>query len=207
MGLDVKNYPPFGTTILSRAYELSGYDVPKPDADEAALYVHALGFLDQFIDEAAERGLKLRHRLDAQSVVWAVVRGSGDEVTDNGVEIRGGDDGTPPTDPSPQYEPDLPALAEEVFLPVKFLREIDTLLEEKKQVIFQGPPGTGKTYVAKELAKCLAGSKDRVTLVQFHPSYAYEDFVQGFRPVAAGDGKAGSSCGTVAAAGGGSRGE
>ena len=49
-------------------------------------------------------------------------------------------------------------------------------------MIFQGPPGTGKTYVAQELAKCLAGGKERVTLVQFHPSYAYEDFVEGYRP-------------------------
>ena len=49
-------------------------------------------------------------------------------------------------------------------------------------MIFQGPPGTGKTYVAQKLAECLAGSSDRVRLVQFHPSYAYEDFVQGFRP-------------------------
>ena len=49
-------------------------------------------------------------------------------------------------------------------------------------MIFQGPPGTGKTYVARALADCLAGAKERVRLVQFHPSYAYEDFVQGFRP-------------------------
>ena len=45
-----------------------------------------------------------------------------------------------------------------------------------------GAPGTGKTYVAQKLAECLAGSSKRVRLVQFHPSYAYEDFVQGFRP-------------------------
>ena len=64
-----------------------------------------------------------------------------------------------------------------------FLREVETLLEDKYQVIFQGPPGTGKTYVAQALARIHSpGSKDRVTLVQFHPSYAYEDFVQGFRP-------------------------
>ena len=93
-------------------------------------------------------------------------------------------------DPS-RTEPDLPDLAEEVFLPVDFLEGIDTLLKDKKQVIFQGPPGTGKTYVAQKLAKCLAGSKERVTLVQFHPSYAYEDFVQGFRPASTGNGQVG----------------
>ena len=76
----------------------------------------------------------------------------------------------------------LQAVAKETYLPVSFLQKIETLLEEKKQVIFQGPPGTGKTFIAQKLAKCLAGSGDRVTLVQFHPSYAYEDFVQGFRP-------------------------
>ena len=69
-----------------------------------------------------------------------------------------------------------------MYLAVNFLENINELLADKKQVIFQGPPGTGKTYVAQKLANHLAGSEDRVTLVQFHPSYAYEDFVQGFRP-------------------------
>ena len=63
-------------------------------------------------------------------------------------------------------------------------------MDDKKQVIFQGPPGTGKTYVAQKLARHLAGSNERVTLVQLHPSYAYEDFVQGFRPTLK-DGQAG----------------
>ena len=77
---------------------------------------------------------------------------------------------------------DLRTLATKLYIPVDFLENIQTLLEDKKQVIFQGPPGTGKTYVAQKLAEHLAGSDKRVTLVQFHPSYAYEDFVQGFRP-------------------------
>ena len=86
---------------------------------------------------------------------------------------------------------DLDALAAELFLTAGCLREIEALLDDKHQVIFQGPPGTGKTYVAQQLARHLAGSKDRVTLVQFHPSYAYEDFVQGFRPTLSDDGQAG----------------
>ena len=77
---------------------------------------------------------------------------------------------------------DLSDVADKLYLPAKFLAEINTLLMEKKQVIFQGPPGTGKTFVAQELARHLAGSAGRVTLVQFHPSYAYEDFVEGYRP-------------------------
>lgn len=68
------------------------------------------------------------------------------------------------------------------------------LIKSKKQVILQGPPGTGKTYSAKDLAEELIfGSitldkkeqkrrleeSDQFALVQFHPSYSYEDFVRG----------------------------
>ena len=49
-------------------------------------------------------------------------------------------------------------------------------------MIFYGPPGTGKTFLAREFAKTVAGDEGAVQLVQFHPSYAYEDFVEGYRP-------------------------
>ena len=90
----------------------------------------------------------------------------------------------------PTHKKEVQDLAKETYLTVDFLENIMLLLEEKRQVIFQGPPGTGKTFVAQELSRFLAGSEDRVSLVQFHPSYAYEDFVQGFRPTLE-DGRAG----------------
>lgn len=62
------------------------------------------------------------------------------------------------------------------------------VLRVKKNVILQGAPGVGKTFVAKRLAYSMMGMKDadRVMMVQFHQSYSYEDFIEGYRPCAAG---------------------
>lgn len=60
--------------------------------------------------------------------------------------------------------------------------------KHKKNVILQGPPGVGKTYIAKRLAYTLMGYKnpEQCKMVQFHQSYSYEDFIQGYRPSADG---------------------
>lgn len=76
----------------------------------------------------------------------------------------------------------------------KPLKKYADLLKYKKQIILQGPPGTGKTYLARNLAEHILTEKvsdnkeeqarilegnQRYKLVQFHPSYTYEDFVRG----------------------------
>lgn len=72
----------------------------------------------------------------------------------------------------------------EVFMEEAQYETMVELLHYKKNIILQGPPGVGKTFVAKRLAYSLIGEKDdnQVQMVQFHQSYAYEDFVMGFRP-------------------------
>ena len=71
MGLDAERYPPFMTTMFRATYELTGYQAPPNDADEAALYEHALGFLDGLIEEVNELN-GLRTRLEAQSAVFGI---------------------------------------------------------------------------------------------------------------------------------------
>jgi 5-methylcytosine-specific restriction protein B len=70
-----------------------------------------------------------------------------------------------------------------------FEEMLESLLS-KKNLILQGPPGTGKSFVAKRLAYALLGFKDdsRIESVQFHQSFSYEDFIQGFRPKKDGSG-------------------
>ncbi|MFT9846525.1 McrB family protein [Aneurinibacillus sp. REN35] len=72
--------------------------------------------------------------------------------------------------------------AADTYLDTKTLAEWLDVLYEKKQMILYGPPGTGKTYTAKRLAKVMAQSDSRICLVQFHPSYTYEEFIEGMRP-------------------------
>jgi 5-methylcytosine-specific restriction enzyme B len=80
--------------------------------------------------------------------------------------------------------------ATDLHVSADFLREVVELLREKKQIILYGPPGTGKTYLARRLARALVNDDEtRYRLVQFHPSYSYEDFFEGYRPDVDGDGQ------------------
>ena len=116
-------------------------------------------------------GLTLRHRLDAQSVAWAIMKGRvGDqEVIDPPVKDLAG----------PRYRSCISRT-----LPSWKISTLATAREEAPGHLPRPARHRQNLRRTGTLAKRsgLSLQKERVTLVQFHPSYAYEDFVQGFRP-------------------------
>ncbi|WP_200801562.1 AAA family ATPase [Bacillus sinesaloumensis] len=118
---------------------------------------------------------------------------------DNLLEIESilSQNGTSPAEPKPtgQLE-NLTGIAS----------RIEGILRRKKQVILYGPPGTGKTYHAEKTSHELsarqlfhksfhqlteqekrtitgtATERGTVRMCTFHPSYGYEDFLEGIKP-------------------------
>lgn len=76
-------------------------------------------------------------------------------------------------------------ITRDAFLSQASVDGILASLRRRKNVILQGPPGVGKSFLARRIAYALIGREapDNVQGIQFHQSYSYEDFIQGWRPL------------------------
>ena len=129
-----------------------------PDSELLAAHQRSLGGADVLADP--------RHHLLAQNIWYKVF----DQVWEGAKQE--------------EQPAEAASFLADSFLEAGQIQSILTALHRKKNVILQGPPGTGKTFIAKRFAHEMMGERDpaRIELVQFHQSYSYEDFIQGYRP-------------------------
>jgi hypothetical protein len=156
-------------------------------------YLEWVELLEEFRLRMLGDGVALRDLLDAQSIVYWIVQGPPPEDWSDaekkalltfraGPEDEGGEDGPQPDGAELNLRRITAEVTADLHLPEPWLQEIVDLLRSKRQLIFYGPPGTGKTFVAQRLGEHLASNGGAMRLVQFHPSYTYEDFFEGYRP-------------------------
>ncbi|HEX8551329.1 MAG TPA: AAA family ATPase [Abditibacteriaceae bacterium] len=127
--------------------------------------------------------------VDIQSLVWIARAASSQARENSGSEAL---EVTAPTEVAPLDEKPSPyslvQCATDTGLEEQMLAQWIEAIERKGQAIIYGPPGTGKTFLANHLARHLASPSPQNNtggfweVVQFHPAYAYEDFMQGIRP-------------------------
>lgn len=149
----------------------------------------SFGYPYEELPEELQQKLSIQHDVVELTSVAALIVGLGrsdEELLDEAAGLDGDASGEVPAIVA-RRELELPEptkeLADDLLVhDAEWLREVRDLLWDDRQLVLYGPPGTGKTFLALKLAEFLGGGPEQVKLVQFHPSYAYEDFFEGFRP-------------------------
>ncbi len=177
---DRTRYSYYAYTPLRGAFDDFGVDWPATGT-AGGRYATVCDFVEGVRESLREQGVRAEDLIDAQSFLWMrwARRAPGTARTEE-----------KPAPEVPALDPEVLArdLADAVLWPVERARDLVQKAIRWRRLLFQGPPGTGKTYVAERLARLLtADEEERTALVQFHPSYAYEDFVEGIRPRVTGE--------------------
>jgi AAA domain (dynein-related subfamily) len=178
-GFDPTHYTFYSKGALRHAYDRYMPGIDWPNGSLGEIYGEVCEFVQSVADDLRAHDLPVKDLIDAQSLIWIKFRALEKPTPKPPIHDR-------PTQPEVQIDLSTVAtdLARATYWPLDRAEHLVELVQRWGQVLFQGPPGTGKTFVAETLARLLSGDEDgRVEVVQFHPSYAYEDFVEGIRPV------------------------
>ena len=161
MGLDAEQFTPYRVTVFNTVYDQLNHPRPGPDADEAALYEHALLFLDRLLrnlpSEAWNCGTALTPSLWSGPSAASKTRRPRTSAPNSGIRPSTVPARVPWTrnhtnavrtldffeDETEDHEPDFDFLAEKTHLPTAFLESVGPPAGQG-QIILQGPPGTGR---------------------------------------------------------------
>lgn len=161
-GSDPENLPVYRSQALQQAYQLTQYPRLAPQAQAIPTYQHSLKFYDHLIEEAEKRGVSLRDRLDAQSVVWCITTWAEDDPPSGWdesewqslVDYRKGSaaGGGLVTKSRSLITADAVQIAAEkrgLKMDSNVYANVAAAIRSGKHIVLTGPPGTAKTTLAQ----------------------------------------------------------
>lgn len=177
---DPTRYCFYHATRLRRSLESLGGEWPHGTAGQR--YAAICELVADVFSQLKAHGVPVADLIDAQSFLW--LRAQEEESKQEPIITTPTPGSAGGVEPRLSEDEVVAELVRRTYWTSERARELVRLANRSRQLIFYGPPGTGKTYVALQLAQLLAGESEEghVRLAQFHPSYAYEDFVEGIRP-------------------------
>jgi hypothetical protein len=177
-GFNPQQYTFYSKAALRSGYEKYAIGSSWPSGSMGDIYADTCSFVKSVAAALRDAGAPVQDLIDAQSYIWlSFEAGKGQTPATAKPEPKG--------QPSAEIDRESVAkdLAAAAFWPLDRARRLCDLVQRSGQLIFHGPPGTGKTFVAETISRLLVGDEEgRLEVVQFHPSYAYEDFIEGIRP-------------------------
>jgi hypothetical protein len=150
-----------------------------PKVHSSHMHTRKIEWVNSRAIETSELSAELRSKLETNKTLFELSQTEADEIlqlatlstseNENYYEER-------------ETAPTKDQLVQKTGKSIEFFNALERRLLSKKQIVFFGPPGTSKTHIAKLFINYFLGDKGGMQFVQFHPSYSYEDFIEGYRP-------------------------
>lgn len=166
---NIKYFCAIQSNLIKEVYELESFERDTSEGKDKRFILHGKVASNELRDKLINLNVRNIHTSNGNPIKYTSI--------DTMLKSQNEDPITIENEEEPKQ------LINDLFISDEMQLKIVNLLKYKKNVILQGSPGVGKTYIAEKLIKNTFNvTEEQLLQVQFHQSFSYDDFVEGYRP-------------------------